>query len=175
MINKQVNVHENVYFQQQIVHFIYKSNLFFKCKFKLIYLQCIYNYIQIQHNVLQTWKVRKAIKLYNKHIRWQAELMAYPEQPLHPQCTHSTIFPSSSLLLGTLHTHAVPKLVSLGWMQRRQHRFSYPCCKRNRHKCDWTVKQKLQWTTSLWWTKIKFTIIKRPHLLGQISTLKVNS
>lgn len=58
MINKQSEhltlIHENVYFQQQIVHFIYKSNLFFKCKFKLIYLQCIYNYIQIQHGVLQT-------------------------------------------------------------------------------------------------------------------------
>ena len=36
----------------------------------------------------------------------------------------------SSLLFGTLQTQVVPKLVSRGWMQRRQHRFSYPDCGR---------------------------------------------
>lgn len=50
-----------------------------------------------------------------------------PEHPRHPQCTHSTILPSSSLVLGTRHTHCVPKLVSRVWMHRKQHRFSYPC------------------------------------------------
>lgn len=37
----------------------------------------------------------------------------------------------SSLLLGTRQTQVVPKLVSRGWMQRRQQRFSYPDWKRN--------------------------------------------
>ena len=51
----------------------------------------------------------------------------YPEHPLHPQWMHSTIRPSSSLLLGTLQIQLVAKLVSLVWIHRRQHRFSYPC------------------------------------------------
>ena len=37
----------------------------------------------------------------------------YPEQPRHPQCTHSTIFPSSSLVFGTRQMQLVEKLVSL--------------------------------------------------------------
>ena len=36
----------------------------------------------------------------------------HPEQPLHPQCTHSTIFPSSSFVLGTLQMQFVAKFVS---------------------------------------------------------------
>ncbi|KAI8034840.1 hypothetical protein M5D96_012356 [Drosophila gunungcola] len=50
----------------------------------------------------------------------------YPEQPRHPQWTHSTMRPSSNLDLGTRQMQFVPKLVSLVWMQRRQQRFSYP-------------------------------------------------
>ena len=37
----------------------------------------------------------------------------YPEQPRHPQCTHSTILPSSSLVFGTRQMQLVEKLVSL--------------------------------------------------------------
>ena len=48
-------------------------------------------------------------------------------QPLHPQWTHSTTF-SSLRCLGTRQTQVVPKLWSLGWMQRRQQRRSYPGC-----------------------------------------------
>ena len=48
------------------------------------------------------------------------------EHPRHPQCIHSTTLPSSSFSLGTLHTHVVPKFVSLGWMHRKQQTFSYP-------------------------------------------------
>ena len=36
----------------------------------------------------------------------------YPEQPRHPQWTHSTILPSSSLFLGTRQMQFVAKLVS---------------------------------------------------------------
>lgn len=34
---------------------------------------------------------------------------------------------SSSLDFGTLQIQLVPKFVSLVWIQRRQHKFSYPC------------------------------------------------
>lgn len=50
----------------------------------------------------------------------------YPEQPRHPQCTHSTIRPSSNLLFGTLQMQLVAKLVSLVCIHLKQHRFSYP-------------------------------------------------
>lgn len=48
----------------------------------------------------------------------------YPEHPLQPQITHSTIFPSSSFSLGTRQMQLVPKFVSLVWIQRKQHKFS---------------------------------------------------
>lgn len=47
-----------------------------------------------------------------------------PEQPRQPQCVHSMIRPTSSLLLGTRQMQLVPKLVSRVWMQRKQQRFS---------------------------------------------------
>lgn len=37
----------------------------------------------------------------------------HPEQPRHPQWTHSTIRPSSSFDFGTRHMQLVPKFVSL--------------------------------------------------------------
>ena len=40
----------------------------------------------------------------------------YPEQPRQPQWTHSTIFPSSSFVLGTLQMQLVAKLVSRDWI-----------------------------------------------------------
>ena len=47
-------------------------------------------------------------------------------QPRQPQCWHSTTLPSSSLSLGTRHTHTVPNEWSLVWMHRRQQSLSYP-------------------------------------------------
>ena len=41
------------------------------------------------------------------------EFFYYPEQPRHPQWTHSTIFPSSNLVLGTRQMQLVAKFVSL--------------------------------------------------------------
>lgn len=50
-----------------------------------------------------------------------------PEHPRHPHITHSTIFPSSSLALGTRQIQFVPKFVSRHWIHLKQQRFSYPC------------------------------------------------
>ena len=66
-------------------------------------------------------------KVDNWNVIWWDDYIFQPEQPLQPQCTHSTIFPSSNLVFGTRQMQLVEKLVSLVWIQRKQQRFSYPC------------------------------------------------
>lgn len=59
----------------------------------------------------------------------------YPLQPRQPQWMHSTIVPSANCFLGTLQMHMVPKAVSLGCMQRKQQRRSYPGLRHLAIKC----------------------------------------
>ena len=77
--------------------------------------------------VLCSYQFNPFKKVDNWNVIWWDDYIFQPEQPLQPQCTHSTIFPSSNLVFGTRQMQLVEKLVSLVWIQRRQQRFSYPC------------------------------------------------
>jgi len=79
--------------------------------------------VSINHNLPTSVSSPRPFPQPSLHTRSQS----VDAHPRHPQLTHCTSWSSLSCARGTRHTHVELKLVSLVWMQRRQHSFSYPC------------------------------------------------